>query len=227
MNNPAQSGSQYFQTPIWNAQIPQEGPKAAAVNCSFTGSASSLLIDFTLTQTQQFMSYVQGVYIDNSANPASVSIASQNNVQLLTCPPKTQGYFPLVASKPTKFVASTTGAAGGGTVQVGLTFYNVPIPAIYWNASGGGGNYSSAFSSGQFTSGGSAAELIAPNSARKGLVITNVGATTVYLGSNSGVTTGTGGGLLSGDSFNIDAGNLYLGAIYAIGAGTLSYMEFS
>ena len=73
---------------------------------------------------------------------------------------------------------------------------------------------------GQVTTTGTAA-AIGSGSLTTGVTITNTGSATVYLGA-SGVTTSTGYALIGGTSVSLVVANL--SSIYAIGAGTLSYI---
>ncbi len=133
-NIAGQSGSQYFDTAVFNALVPKEGPKAMAINCPFA-SATEFSIDLTLSQTQKYLSLVQGVYIDNSLNADAVTLVCGGGTsQKIVFPPNAQGYLPLLVSRPTTFTVSS---AGG--VNVPIIFLNVPVPAIIWGQSAGGG----------------------------------------------------------------------------------------
>lgn len=134
-NNAGASGTQYYDTPVFNALVPKEGPKALAINAPFTSQNSSFSIDLTLSQTQQYISVVQGLFVDNSLNADIVEISIGGNTgQVIKFPAGGQGYIPILASKPTNFVVSTQGA-----VNVLFIFLNVPVPAIIWGDSTGGG----------------------------------------------------------------------------------------
>ena len=73
---------------------------------------------------------------------------------------------------------------------------------------------------GQVTTTGTAA-AIGSGSLTTGVTITNTGSANVYIGP-SGVTTSTGYALIGGTSVSLVVANL--SSIYAIGAGTLSYI---
>jgi len=134
-NSAANSGQQYFDTPVFNAMVPKEGPKALAINAPFTSQNTSFSIDLTLSQTQQYMSLVQGLFVDNSLNADIVEISIGGNTgQNIKFPAGGQGYIPILASKPTSFVVTSEGG-----VNVLFIFLNVPVPAIIWGESAGGG----------------------------------------------------------------------------------------
>jgi len=127
-------GGNYFDTAVFNALVPKEGPKALALNAPFTSSNTSFLIDFTLTQTQSFISIIQGVYINNYLNDDVLTMTIQGTNQTLTFPANSMGYLPLLVSKPSQITVSSQ-----GQVTVQLIFLNVPVPAIIWPESSGGG----------------------------------------------------------------------------------------
>ena len=65
------SQSQYFDTAVFNAQVPKEGPKAMGVTAAFgngPGQAAEYDINLYLTQAQQYMTQVSSVFVDNSEN---------------------------------------------------------------------------------------------------------------------------------------------------------------
>jgi len=134
-NTAGQSGQTYFDSPIFNGPTPHEGPRALAVNCPFTSEIAEFNIDLTLSQTQAYISVIQGVFVDNSDNADVVSITANGATnQTIDFPAGAQGYIPILATKPTSFNVSSAGA-----VTVPLIFLNVSVPAIIWGESSGGG----------------------------------------------------------------------------------------
>lgn len=122
------NGANLFDVAISNAVIPPEGPKAMAVLADFSASAS-FDINLLLTQSQQFMTAVQAVFIDNADNGSPVTIKSSVINQRLICPPNSQGYFPLMVAKN-----GTLSVSSSGAVKVAFIFLNVPVPAAVWSA---------------------------------------------------------------------------------------------
>jgi len=117
--------------PVFNALIPEEGPKALLVNVLFP-TYSTLLIDLTLTQQQQRLSVVQSVFIDarNATSPVFLTVQLSN--QVIEAAPGSQGYYPLlVPQSGAKFTC-----ASSSTQPVALFFINVPVPADVWNSAG-------------------------------------------------------------------------------------------
>ena len=118
-----------YDTAVFNAQIPKEGPKAVPLTADFSAH-SSYDINFLLTMAQQFMSIIQGVYVDNSANGHEVSITVGTINQLVKCPANSQGYFPLFV--PKNAVITVSDPSGASTSKVAFIFYNIPMPAAVW-----------------------------------------------------------------------------------------------
>jgi hypothetical protein len=121
------SNSQLFDTPIFNALVPHEGPKALGLVAPFTALLTEFQVNLLLTQSQQFMSMVQAVFVDNSANAATVTISTQTLNQNLIIPPVSQAYLPLLVAKNDVVLVSSL-----GQVNVGLIFLNIPVPAAVW-----------------------------------------------------------------------------------------------
>jgi hypothetical protein len=81
-----------------------------------------------------------------------------------------------------------------------------------------------AVQTGQVSVTGAATPIVTQYSSRSGITIVNTGATTVYIGENSSVTTATGYPLVSGASVSFST----TGAIYGItsgGTNVCGYLE--
>ena len=124
-----QNGSALIDYPIFNAQVPKEGPKALSIVAPFTTAIQSFDVNLLLTQTQLYMSLVQAAFIDNSANSAAVSITIEQLGQTVTVPANSQAYLPLLVTKNSKLVISSPVT---GDVNVTVIFLNVPVPAAVW-----------------------------------------------------------------------------------------------
>ena len=141
-----------------------------------------------------------------SFNAATATIGQINTVGL--------SYVKFTASSLVGSVTITTVGANA----VSNVMLDNPLPAGQ-NAIGYISSPSAPLA-GQVTTTGTAA-AIGSGSLTTGVTITNTGSATVYLGA-SGVTAGTGYALIGGTSVSLVVGNL--SSIYAIGAGTLSYI---
>jgi len=124
-------GNSSLKQGINNGMIPKEGPKTIPYKLDFT-AAQSILVDMSQQNLMEQISFVQGVYIDNSGNTAALVLISQGSNQVVSCPAGAQGYFPLLATLPNKFLVSTTGG-----LIVNVFFYNVPMPAATWGEGSG------------------------------------------------------------------------------------------
>lgn len=134
------SGQNLFDTPIFNAQVPKEGPKALPVTIPFAGAnaPTTFNANLLLTQAQRFMSLVQAIFIDNSANSCPLKIISNVINQTVVFPPKSQGYIPLLVPQNGALAFSSEGG-----VDVPIILVNVPLPAMIWNVGTDGNNDSS------------------------------------------------------------------------------------
>jgi hypothetical protein len=127
----ASAGSNAFQAvPVFNATIPKEGPKSLPVTCDFS-VVGTYDIDLTLIQSQQRMSVVQSVFVDNTLNGQKTTVTINGNSQTLVIPAGGQAYLPLLAAKPTIITVASTGG-----VVVPMIFLNVPVPACVWDTTG-------------------------------------------------------------------------------------------
>lgn len=113
--------------PVTNIVIPGEGPRVLACALNFTDTNS---IDvFTLLSVYMGqISYIQGAYVDNSDNPAQLTLVVKTTQQSITIPAYGQGYYPILFAATPDLTVSTTQAA----ISVKLHFYNVPIQAQQW-----------------------------------------------------------------------------------------------
>lgn len=128
MPNLPSNSSQYFDAQVFNGLIPPEGPKVVPLSADFS-AAASYTINFLLTQSQQFMSQIVSVFVDNSTNDQEVSITVGVINQVLKIPAHSQAYLPLFAPKNTVLTVASTGAH-----VVGFFFVNVPLPAAVWGS---------------------------------------------------------------------------------------------
>jgi hypothetical protein len=118
----------------FNGCAPVDGPKVIPVVASLAAGASEI-IDFLGQVTRKEISMVQGVYIDNSQNPGTVTLNCNSTNQTITLQPGTQGYFPILATNPPRFVVSSSDEA-----TIGLQFFNFPISPLQWGPQSGGGS---------------------------------------------------------------------------------------
>lgn len=120
--------TQLIDTPIFNAQVPEEGPKAIPLILPFnTLGVQKFQINVLLMMSQKFMTMIQGVFIDNSQSANDLLLVPDVINQQFRCPPKSQMYSPLLVPKNANITASST-----GNTDLQVIFYNVPVPAFVW-----------------------------------------------------------------------------------------------
>lgn len=108
--------------------MPGEGGRAYQINIDFTATGAPLQ-SFTIDNHTTGLKSIQTAFIDNSNNSASTVIQVQGANQKLTCPPYSQGFFPILALGPSLNLT----AQSAGDVYVPVTFLNVPMPLGIWN----------------------------------------------------------------------------------------------
>lgn len=100
-----------------------------------------LIVDFTIEspanfnlqdlQMKQKLEQVQSLFIDNSLNPAALSITSRGTGQVMTVPGFWQGYLPVLCTASNPHLSFLT----TGTPTVNVQLINAPMPAEMWPAS--------------------------------------------------------------------------------------------
>lgn len=114
---------------IANVVVPAGGPKCVGVNVDFSTSAD-VLLDGTQIVTQGKIEYLQGVFVDNSANLNNLTLTMSTTGQQLIVPKKSQGYFAIMVPDPPQINAHTTILNG---LVIPMFFYNVPIQPMVWS----------------------------------------------------------------------------------------------
>jgi hypothetical protein len=123
------NAAQLFDVAVYNAQVPKEGPKVCPVSCDFSVN-SAYDLNLLLTQSQQYMSQVQGAFIDNSTNDQQVNIFVDVVNITYKIEPNSQAYLPMLV--PKNATISMIDPSGESTAVVNFAFYNVPMPAAFW-----------------------------------------------------------------------------------------------
>jgi|SRR6185312_2369274 len=115
---------------ISNAMIPPEGPVALKAVLDFTGGAFSAIVDLTQQTTPPVqLSFVQGLYVDNSLSNVILDIVNGGTGQKISIQANAQAYIPVLASLPPIFTFNGRNNASPNA-QVTVFFLNVPMPAI-------------------------------------------------------------------------------------------------
>ena len=112
---------------IANVVVPSGGPKCVPANVDFT-SVASVTLDGQQIVTQGKIEYLQGVFIDNSANPNNLTLTMSTTNQVIICPKQSQGYFSIMVPDPPQIIAATPIG-----LVISMFFYNVPIQPCVWS----------------------------------------------------------------------------------------------
>lgn len=113
-----------------NASPPKEGNRAIPVNFDFT-TATSYTFDFSQVIAQKKLSFVQTLYIDNSANAQPLTLVIQGTNQTIIAPPASQGYYAALITGIAKVTIGTT-----GNVVVPIEFLNFVVAPVVWGTTG-------------------------------------------------------------------------------------------
>lgn len=111
-----------------NMVLPPEGPKVFPNVLDFRQSGEATL-DFLHTIQQNFVSFIQGFFVDNSKNANPLVIRCEQTNHTVTIPAGMQGYMPMFISDSAVLYFSTT-PANNLTVPVIVT--NVPVTPYLW-----------------------------------------------------------------------------------------------
>ena len=112
-----------------NMVLPPEGPKMFPNTLSFIDT-DEVRLDFLLPIQQQFISFLQAAYIDNSLNDNILHIVTDQIQQDIPFPARSAGYLPLFISD-SAIITFRTIQANDLTVQVIMT--NVPVTPYIWS----------------------------------------------------------------------------------------------
>ena len=118
---------QYYDATAYTAQIPREGPRSCAVVVPFSVTDTQFQIDFHLVQSLGYLSQVCMIFVDNSANPANVSLQAGVIGYTVIIPANSQAYVPFFIVENADAILTSTGAT-----PITVQFINVPIPACVW-----------------------------------------------------------------------------------------------
>ena len=113
---------------IANVVVPAGGPKCVPTNVDFSNAAQVVLDGQQIVQNGR-IEYLQGVFVDNSANVNNLSLTMSTTGQVIIVPKQSQGYFSIMVPDPPQIVAATVQA----NIVIPMFFYNVPIQPAVWS----------------------------------------------------------------------------------------------
>lgn len=221
--------------PIKNGLAPLiasgKGPKALPMILDFTINAVQ---DFDFVQEMEggVIDFIQGVFIDNSNNPNSLTLLFTGTNQKIVVPATSQGIWPVIC--PSENLHCTASTLTGNGLLVSLLFLNVPTAYTSWgpitvNASFAIVRGAYASKSGVIAAGGVSQQLAAANANRNRLIIQNPGTAAgqgigaaeslfVNFTGNAGVNDGTSMEIFPGGYFDTSFGPVSTQAVNINGA---------
>lgn len=230
---------------VYTAAVPKEGPLVVPYSLDFTVAASGV-IDLSQLFNAQAISIIQAIYADNSANSQSMSITVPDTQQVLTWPPYSQGYLPVLQTTNFKF-----SYASNGNAVVKIELMNFNVAPMVWSTSGtppltaggamlvsdttldgaivGGkvqtqiaGNLGYTNRSNTITAGGTAQTLMNANAARIAWQLQNISTADLWYSHTGAAAVGGSGSykLVAGGYYESAPGLAPNGAISIIGATT-------
>lgn len=112
---------------VFNALIPQEGPKTLPLSLDFS-AADQYVLDYYYRQSLAALSMVQTLYIDmkDTDNPLTVTIPGSG--QVIRVKGRTQGYYPVMQPNPIRMIFDCP----GGPANLAVHLINVPVFASQW-----------------------------------------------------------------------------------------------
>lgn len=116
------------QVGIAGQLVPEGGARAIGFQLDFINFGQNI-VDFTYAYENTAFKQIMGVFVDNSANPQTLTIqANQAPFEKIVVPPFAQGTFPIIAPIRPKFTLTS-----GGSVVVGVIFTNIPLSLCVWS----------------------------------------------------------------------------------------------
>lgn len=113
---------------VQNLQVPCEGPRSIPIVLDFSKNPS-YQVNLQHTSALQYVSLVQGLYIDNSANTSALQILMVVSGQVISIGAGKQGYLGILCPNPPNIVFSS---AGG--VAINVHILNFPVTNQVWSA---------------------------------------------------------------------------------------------
>lgn len=114
--------------PLLNGTAPCEGAKCVPYTADFSQNGE-YDFDFTAMQNGGQISTIQTVFVDNTLNANNLVLTVTGSGQRIQVPKNSAGFFTILAPRPTKIQAVTT-----GLVLVYFGFINFYIPPTVWSA---------------------------------------------------------------------------------------------
>lgn len=160
-------------------------------------SLTEVDVDLSQLVDNGTIDFISGAYVDNSANPVSLTIRVAGSNQLVTFSAGEQGYVPLLSPNQPKFFIETPTVAG---VIVPIIFYNVPLLPYRWGADNSSNN-GATISEGSITLDGTNQILVNAGEASKYFIL--------QCATNNGVNINIAGGDSTVSGIFLNNGQFY------------------
>lgn len=121
---------------------PRKGSRAMQQILDFA-LQNPILLNLAFEIQSERIEFVQCLYVDNSSNPAPLTITFGGSGQVVIIPSGAQSYIPVLASMDNMQASVTTVVPNADNApRVTLFYLNFPLPALVWatgaNAAAGG-----------------------------------------------------------------------------------------
>jgi hypothetical protein len=123
------SADSYARLGTYNMVLPPEGARVYPFTLDFRSDGLAQL-NFLLQIQQQQVSFIQGIFVDNSLNLNPLFIRTDQVNQVVQIPKQTQGYMPLFVSDSAVLDFTTVQA---GNLLVPIVVTNVPVMPYLWS----------------------------------------------------------------------------------------------
>lgn len=118
--------------PVFNCLFPKGSPKSGHFKLNFANASNgSFVFSAAEDELAGKIEFIQGAFVDNSANPAPLSIFVSTTEQPVVLPPYSQGYIPLFLPFESQLTFTTS-----GTPICNVDLVNFPVPAEVWSVNG-------------------------------------------------------------------------------------------
>ncbi len=132
------ASNQLVPFPSGNALIPREGPKSIPVALDFSAQGA-YDVDLQIQMATAKIQLIQTVFVDNRSGTTPLTISVNQSREVLSIPPRSQGYLPILAPSPFRALISCADTSNSNAL---VYFCNFPVPAAVWSAVNSGiGNF--------------------------------------------------------------------------------------
>lgn len=123
-----QQASQFFT--LQNMEVAPEGPRCIPFTLDFGVNPDGYELDLQNVISRNFVSQIQAIFIDNSANGVAFQVNNPNTGQTIITAPNRQSYKVLLCPNPAKLFFYSAGSANVVKIQL----LNFPVTNSDWPA---------------------------------------------------------------------------------------------